>query len=58
MYEPLKIKIKTLWTWEYGQCNDCDNKSHYKVKYPRMKRGTIQVCSDCLDKYYKQKEYE
>ena len=52
-YKPLEIKKKTLRTWEYGTCNDCNNESHYELKYPRIKRGIIQVCSDCLNKYYK-----
>jgi hypothetical protein len=53
--------MKTLYSWEYGnKCNDCDKTEgiYYEVKYPRMKRGTIKVCLDCLNKYYKKKEYE
>ena len=57
MYKPLEIEIKTLWTWEYTYCNDCDSeKGCYKLKYPRMKRGTIIVCFDCFNKYYRKDE--
>ena len=48
MYKPLEIQIRTLWTWQYGKCNDCSNPSHYEVKYPRIKKGTIKVCLDII----------
>ena len=57
MYKPLEIEIKTLYTWEYTYCNDCDSeRGCYKLKYPRMKRGTIIVCFDCFNKYYRKDE--
>jgi len=56
VYAPLEIKIRTLYSWEYGnKCNDCDktDEIYYEVKYPRIRFGTIKVCINCLNKYYK-----
>ncbi len=49
----LCIKARKLYTWEYKDCNDCDDIGMIEVKYPKLK--AIEVCIICYNKYYQDK---
>lgn len=51
MISNLRIEIKRVCSWESFTCNDCDNTSTVKLKFPKF--DVINVCNSCYREYYK-----
>ncbi len=47
-----KITSRDLYSWEYGDCNDCDDKGTIEITYPKFK--PIKVCRKCYKEYYEE----